>query len=263
MNQPFSYIHPSAEIADNVVIEPFVTISKDVVIGEGTWIGPHVTIMEGARIGKNCKIFPGAVISAIPQDLKYKGEKATVEIGNNVIIREYVTVNKGTEAAMKTVVGDNTLLMSYVHVAHDCIIGNNCVLANNANLAGHVEVGDFTVLGGSTNFQQFTKIGRHVIVSGGCLVNKDIPPFVRAARHPTTYAGVNSIGLRRRGYSTEQINKILDVYRILYLRGYNTSAALKIIEADIPDTPEKDEIVDFIRTSVRGIMKGFKSTSED
>ena len=154
MNQPFSYIHPSAEIADNVVIEPFVSISKDVVIGEGTWIGSHVTIMEGARIGKNCKIYPGAVISAVPQDLKYKGEKSSVLIGDNVVIREYVTVNKGTEAAMKTVIGSNTLLMAYVHIAHDCIIGNNCVLANNANLAGHVEVGDFTILGGSTNFQQ-------------------------------------------------------------------------------------------------------------
>lgn len=263
MNQPFSYIHPSAEIADNVVIEPFVTISKDVIIGEGTWIGPHVTIMEGARIGKNCKIFPGAVISAIPQDLKYKGEKATVQIGNNVTIREYVTVNRGTEAAMKTIIGDNSLLMAYVHVAHDCIIGNNCILANNANLAGHVEIDDFAILGGATNFQQYCKIGRHVIVSGGCLVNKDIPPFVRAARHPTTYAGVNSVGLRRRGFNTSQINQILDVYRILYIRGYNTSTAIKMIESEVADSPEKDEIVTFVRESVRGVMKGFKSTSEE
>lgn len=263
MNQPFSYIHPSAEIADNVVIEPFVTISKDVVIGEGTWIGPHVTIMEGARIGKNCKIFPGAVISAIPQDLKYKGEKAIVEIGNNVTIREYVTVNKGTEAAMKTVIGDNSLLMAYVHIAHDCIIGKNCILANNANLAGHVEIDDFAILGGATNFQQYCKIGRHVIVSGGCLVNKDIPPFVRAARHPTTYAGVNSVGLRRRGFNTAQINQILDVYRLLYIRGFNTSTAIKYIESEIADSPEKDEIVTFVRESVRGVMKGFKSTSEE
>jgi UDP-N-acetylglucosamine acyltransferase len=263
MNQPFSYIHPQAEVAETVVIEPFVTISKDVVIGEGTWIGPHETIMEGARIGKNCRIFPGAVISAVPQDLKYKGEKSTVEIGNNVTIREYVTVNKGTEAAMKTVIGDNSLLMAYTHIAHDCKIGKNCILANNANLGGHVEVEDYAILGGATNFQQFTKIGRHVIVSGGCLVNKDIPPFVRAARHPTTYAGVNSIGLRRRGYTTEQINQILDVYRILYIRGFNTSTAMKLIEADIPASAEKDEIVSFIRDSVRGIMKGFKSTSEE
>jgi len=263
MNQPYSYIHPQAEVADTVVIEPFVTISKDVIIEEGTWIGPHVTIMEGARIGKNCRIFPGAVISAIPQDLKYKGEKSCVQIGNNVTIREYATVNKGTEASMHTVIGDNSLLMAYTHVAHDCVIGKNCVLANNANLGGHVEVGDFAILGGATNFQQFTKIGRHVIVSGGCLVNKDIPPFVRAARHPTTYAGVNSIGLRRRGYTTDQINLILDVYRILYIRGYNTTTALKYIEADIPATPDKDEVVNFVRESVRGIMKGFKSTNDE
>jgi UDP-N-acetylglucosamine acyltransferase len=263
MNQPYSYIHPQAEVADNVVVEPFVTISKNVSIGEGSWIGSHVTIMEGARIGKNCKIFPGAVISAIPQDLKYHGEKSIVEIGDNVTIREYVTVNKGTEVSMKTIIGNNTLLMAYVHVAHDCIIGNNCVIANNANMAGHVEVGDYAILGGATNFQQFTKIGRHAIVSGGCLVNKDIPPFVRAARHPTTYAGVNSIGLRRRGYNTEQINQILDVYRILYIRGYNTTTALKIIEAEIPSSADKDEIVNFVQESVRGIMKGFKSTSEE
>lgn len=263
MNQPFAYIHPQAEVADTVVVEPFVTISKDVIIGEGTWIGPHVTIMEGARIGKNCRIFPGATISAIPQDLKYKGEKSIVQIGDNVTIREYVTINKGTEAAMKTVIGDNSLLMAYTHIAHDCVIGKGCVLANNAILGGHVEVGDYAILGGATAFQQFTKIGRHVIVSGGCLVNKDIPPFVRAARHPTTYAGVNSIGLRRRGYTSEQINQLLDIYRILYIRGNNTSTALKYIEANFPASPEKDEIVNFIRESVRGIMKGFKSTSED
>jgi UDP-N-acetylglucosamine acyltransferase len=195
--------------------------------------------------------------------LKYKGEKAIVEIGNNVTIREYVTVNKGTEAAMKTVIGDNSLLMAYVHIAHDCIIGKNCILANNANLAGHVEIDDFAILGGATNFQQYCKIGRHVIVSGGCLVNKDIPPFVRAARHPTTYAGVNSVGLRRRGFTTSQINQILDVYRILYIRGYNTSTAIKMIESEVADSPEKDEIVTFVRESVRGVMKGFKSTSEE
>lgn len=264
MNQPFSYIHPQAEVADNVVIEPFVTISKDVVIGEGTWIGPHVTIMEGARIGKNCKIFPGAVISATPQDLKFKGEKSYVEIGNNVVIREFVTINRGTEASFNTKVGDNTLLMAYVHVAHDCRIGSNCVLANNTNLAGHVEIGDYAIIGGAVNIQQFTKIGRNTIVSGGSLLNKDIPPFVRAGRHPICYVGVNSVGLRRRGFSTEQINQVLEVYRILYIRGFNTSNALKIIESEVPASPEKDEIVTFVRESVRGIMKGFNSrNSED
>jgi UDP-N-acetylglucosamine acyltransferase len=263
MNQPFSYIHPSAKLADTVIIEPFVTISKNVEIGAGTWIGPHVTIMEGARIGKNCKIFPGAVISAVPQDLKYKGEDSTVEIGNNVIIREYVTVNRGTAHSMKTSIGNNTMLMAYVHIAHDCMIGDNCILANNVNLAGHITIEDFAILGGACNIQQFTKIGRHAFLSGGSLVNKDIPPFVRAARHPTAYAGVNSIGLRRKGFSNEQINAIHDIYRILYLKGLNTSNALKLIETEIPSSPEKDEIVPFIRESVRGIMKGFNSKYED
>ncbi len=263
MNQPFSYIHPNAKVADNVVIEPFVSISKDVEIGAGTWIGPHVTIMEGARIGKNCKIYPGAVISAVPQDLKYKGEQSLVEIGDNVIIREFVTVNKGTEYSMTTKVGNNSMLMAYVHVAHDCLIGNNCILANNTNLAGHIQIEDFAILGGACNIQQFVKIGRHAILSGGSLVNKDIPPFVRAARHPSSYAGVNSIGLRRRGFSTEQINHILDIYRIIYVRGLNVSNALKLVETEIPDSPERDEIVTFIRESVRGIMKGFNSKYED
>ncbi len=263
MNQPLSFIHPQAELADNVVVEPFVTISKDVVIGEGTWIGSHVTIMEGARIGKNCKIFPGAVISAVPQDLKFKGEKSEVHIGNNVMIREFVTINRGTEATRVTQIGDNSLLMAYVHVAHDCKIGNNCVLANNVNLAGHVEIHDYAILGGNVSIQQFLKIGRHSILSGGTLMNKDVPPFVRAARHPTCYAGVNSIGLRRRGFSSDTINHILDIYRILFVRGYNTTNALKIIEAEIPASPEKDEIVAFVRDSVRGIMKGFNSTTND
>jgi len=263
MNQPFSYIHPSAKLADTVIVEPFVTISKNVEIGAGTWIGPYVTIMEGARIGKNCKIFPGAVISAVPQDLKYKGEDSTVEIGNNVIIREYVTINRGTAHSMKTSIGNNTMLMAYVHIAHDCMIGDNCILANNVNLAGHITIEDYAILGGACNIQQFTKIGKYAFLSGGSLVNKDIPPFVRAARHPTAYAGVNSIGLRRKGFTNEQINAIHDIYRILYLKGLNTSNALKLIETEIPSSPEKDEIVPFIRESVRGIMKGFNSKYED
>lgn len=257
MHQPLSYVHPQAELADNVVVEPFVTIHKDVIIDEGTWIGPHVTIMEGARIGKNCKIFPGAVISAIPQDLKYKGEKTTVQIDDNVTIREYVTVNRGTEQSGTTKVGDNTLLMAYVHVAHDCVIGKNCILANNVNLAGHVEIDDYAILGGSVNVQQFTKIGKHSFISGGGGVNKDVPPFVKAARFPLSYIGVNSVGLRRRGFESHQINIILEIYRILFVRGYNVSNALKIIEAEIEDSPEKDEITTFVRESVRGVMKGF------
>lgn len=263
MNQPFSYIHPAAKLADTVIVEPFVSISKNVEIGDGTWIGPNVTIMEGARIGKNCKIFPGAVISAVPQDLKYAGEESTVEIGDNVTIREFVTVNRGTQHSMTTKVGSNCLLMAYVHVAHDCFIGNNCILSNNVNLAGHIIIDDYAILGGACNIQQFTKIGKHSFLSGGSLVNKDIPPYVRAARHPTAYAGVNSIGLRRRGFSNDQINAIHHIYRILYLSGLNTSQALKVIEREVPSSPEKDEIVSFIRTAVRGIMKGFNSRYED
>ncbi|MDX2002517.1 MAG: acyl-ACP--UDP-N-acetylglucosamine O-acyltransferase [Chitinophagales bacterium] len=262
MNQPLSYIHPAAKIADNVVIEPFVTISKNVEIGEGTWIGPNVTIMEGARIGKNCKIFPGAVISAVPQDLKFRGEPSTVEIGDNVIIREYVTINRGTQYSNKTVVGDNCLLMAYVHVAHDCVIGKNCILANDVGLAGHIEVGDFAIIGGMTAVHQFVKIGAHAFVAGASLVRKDVPPYVKAAREPLSYMGVNSVGLRRRGYSQETINHIMDIYRILFIKNSNMSRALNIVEAEVPATSERDIIVGFIRESVRGIMKGFSQRND-
>ncbi|MFT7589297.1 MAG: UDP-N-acetylglucosamine acyltransferase, partial [Limisphaerales bacterium] len=251
MNQPLAYIHPDAQIADNVVIEPFVTISKDVVVGKGTWIGPHVTIMEGARIGENCRIFPGAVISAIPQDLKYAGEKTQVIIGNNTTIRECVTINRGTTAANCSVIGDNCLLMAYVHVAHDCIIGNNCILANATTLAGHIEIQDYAIIGGMSAIHQFVKVGKHAFISGGSLVGKDVPPFCKAARYPLSYVGVNSIGLRRKDISSETINHILDIYRILYVRGYNTSRGIDIIEAEIDSSPEKDLILDFVRNSVR------------
>lgn len=257
MNQPLSYVHPQAKIADNVVIEPFVTISKNVEIGEGTWIGPNVTIMENARIGKNCKIFPGAVISAIPQDLKFEGEHTEVIIGDNTTIRECVTINRGTKYSDKTEVGNNCLLMAYVHIAHDCVVGDHCILANNVNLAGHIDIGEYAILGGMTAVHQFVKIGPHAFLAGGSLVGKDVPPFVKAARNPLAYVGVNSVGLRRRGYSSRKINHILDIYRILFVRGFNVSQALSIIEADIPSTPERDMIVSFIRDSVRGVMKGF------
>jgi UDP-N-acetylglucosamine acyltransferase len=261
MNQPLAYIHPSAQIADNVVIEPFTTIHKDVQIGEGTWIGSNVTIMEGARIGKNCKIFPGAVISAVPQDLKFRGESSVVEIGDNVVIRECVTINRGTQHTNKTVIGNNCLLMAYVHIAHDCYIGNNVVLANCVNLAGHIEIDDYAIIGGMSAIHQFVKIGAHAFLSGGALVGKDIPPYVKAGRFPLSYVGVNSVGLRRRGYTTEQINHILDIYRILFVQHSNVSIALNIIEAQVPATPERDHIISFIRDSVRGIMKGFRQRS--
>lgn len=257
MNQPLAYVHPQAKVAKNVVIEPFVNIEKNVEIGEGTWIGSNVTIMEGARIGKNCKIFPGAVISAIPQDLKYAGEDTLVKIGDNVTVREFVTINRGTKANNETVIGDNCLLMAYVHIAHDCVIGNNVILANAATLAGHITIDDWAIIGGMSAVHQFVQIGAHCFISGGGLVRKDVPPFSKGAREPLSYVGINSIGLRRRGFSNERINAIQDIYRIIYLKGYNVSQATSIIEADVPATPDRDEILSFIQKSTRGLMKGY------
>jgi len=257
MNQPLAYVHPQAKIANNVVIEPFVTIHKNVVIGEGTWIGSNVTIMEGAHIGKNCKIFPGAVISAVPQDLKFNGEDTTVTIGDNVTIREFVTVNRGTKASLETVVGNNCLLMAYVHIAHDCFVGNNCILANGVTLAGHIKIDDYAIIGGLSAVHQFVNIGAHVMISGGSLVRKDVPPYTKAAREPLSYVGINSVGLRRRGFTPEKIKEIQDIYRIIYLRGYNVSQSLEIIEAEMPATSERDEIISFTNNSSRGIMKGY------
>ncbi len=261
MNQPLAYVNPQAKVAKNVVIEPFVTIDKNVEIGEGTWIGPNVTIMEGAKIGKNCKIFPGAVISAPPQDLKYNGEETTVVIGDNTTIREFVTINRGTKANMETVIGSNCLLMAYVHVAHDCVIGNNCILANAATLAGHINIDDWAIIGGLSAVHQFVNIGSHTMISGGSLVRKDVPPFTKSAREPLSYVGINSIGLRRRGFNSEKIKEIQDIYRIIYLKGYNVSQAIDVIEAEMAATPERDEILSFISRSSRGIMKGYSKIS--
>lgn len=257
MNQPFAYIHPEAKIAHNVVVEPFSTIYQDVEIGEGTWIGPNVTVMPGARIGKNCKIFPGAVISAVPQDLKFAGEKTTAHIGDNTVLRECVTVNRGTVDKMKTVVGSNCLLQAYVHVAHDCAIGDNCVISNAVQLAGHVVVGDWAILGGTSAVHQFVHIGQHAFIAGGSLVRKDVPPFVKAGREPLTYAGVNSVGLRRRGFSETAILQVQQCYRLLFMSGLNTSDALDKIELELLPSPERDEVVNFVRNSGRGIIKGY------
>lgn len=259
MHQPLSYVHPEAKIAQNVVIEPFVTIHKNVVIEEGTWIGSHVTIMEGARIGRNVQIFPGAVISAIPQDLKFKGEDSTVVIEDNVIIREFATINRGTVDKHQTRIGNGTLLMAYTHIAHDCAIGRRCVLANAVNVAGHVAIGDYARIGGLTAVHQFVSIGAHSMVSGGSLVRKDVPPYVKAAREPLSYVGINSIGLRRRGFDSDKIKEIQDIYRYIYLKGLNTTQALEYIEAELPATQERDEIISFTRASDRGIMRGYKN----
>lgn len=257
MKQPLAYVHPDAKIANNVVIEPFVTIDKNVVIEEGTHIGSNVTILEGARIGKNCNIFPGAVISGIPQDLKFQGEETTVEIGDSTTIRECVTVNRGTSAKGKTVIGDNCLIMAYSHIAHDCVIGNNIIIANASQIAGEVIVDDYAIIGGGSLIHQFTRIGAHVMIQGGSLVNKDIPPYVKAARSPIAYAGINSIGLRRRNFSNETIRDIQEIYRYLYLSGLNNTDAVERIEAELPATKERDEIILFVRNSKRGIIKGY------
>lgn len=257
MNQPLAYVNPGAKIAKNVVIEPFANIENNVEIGEGTWIGSNVTIMEGARIGKNCRIFPGAVISAIPQDLKFEGEDTLAIIGDNTTIRECVTINRGTKDRLKTVIGNNCLIMAYCHIAHDCIIGDNCIFSNNTNLAGHITIGDYAILAGMVAVHQFCTVGSHAFVSGGSLVRKDVPPFVKAAREPLSYVGINSVGLRRRGYTTEKIREIQDIYRILFQKKYRTSHALAIIEADMQATKERDEIIQFIKNSQRGIMNGY------
>ena len=259
MNQPLAYVHPGAKIAKNVVIEPFTTIHNNVVIGEGTWIGSNVTIMEGARIGKNCNIFPGSVISAVPQDLKFQDEETIVEIGNNTTLREYVTINRGTVDKGKTVVGKNCLIMAYCHIAHDCVVGDNCIFSNNSTLAGHVTVGNHVILAGMTAVHQFCTIGQHAFITGGSLVRKDVPPFVKGAREPMSYVGINSIGLRRRGFTSEKIREIQNIYRILYQKSFNNTQAARLIEAEMEATNERDEILQFIKNSKRGIMKGYFS----
>lgn len=256
MISPNASVDPKAKIAAGVEIGPFTTIYGNVEIGENSWIGPNVTIMDGARIGKNVRIFPGAVISAIPQDLKFAGEDTTAEIGDNTTIRECVTINRGTTDKFTTKVGANCLLMAYVHVAHDAIIGNNCIIANSANIAGHVIIDDHVVIEGVVAIQQFIHIGAFTFIAGGSLVRKNVPPFVKAAREPLTYAGVNTIGLRRRGFENETISHIEDVYRTLYIHNNNMSQAIMVAELELPQSEEKTAILDFIRASTKGIIRG-------
>ena len=257
MNQLQASIHPEAIIGKNVTIGPFVTIDKDVIIGDNTCIYSNAVIFEGARIGQSCRIFPGAVISAIPQDLKFKGEETTCEIGDNTTIRECATINRGTAAKGKTVVGSNCLLMAYSHIAHDCIVKNQVIIGNATQLAGEVEIDDHAILSGGILVHQFSRIGKHVMIQGGSRLGKDIPPYIIAGREPITYSGVNIIGLRRRGFSNERIGTIQEIYRILYQSGFNNSAAVKQIEATIPDSDERQEILSFIASSQRGILRGY------
>ena len=255
MISPLASIHPDARIGAEVEIGPFTTISADVEIGEGSWIGPNVTIMDGARIGSNCRIFPGAVISAIPQDLKFQGERTTVEIGARSTIRECVTINRGTKAYGKTVVGKDCLIMAYVHIAHDCILGNHVILVNSVALAGHVEIGDYGIISGLSAVHQFVKIGAHVMIGGGAMVRKDVPPFITAAGEPLAYAGVNSVGLKRRNFAQEEIHEIQTLYRTMYQSGMNISQAVNQIKETHPNRPLADSILSFIEQSDRGLIR--------
>src|SRR5690554_3628586 len=256
MKHPLACIHPDANIASTVEIEPFAIIDKNVVIGEGTRIGSNVRIMEGTRIGKNCRIFPGAVIGAIPQDLKFRGEETLAVIGDNTTIREFVTVNRGTVARGKTIIGNNCLIMAYCHIAHDCMLGNHIIMANTPQLAEEVVIDAHAILSGGILVHQFTRISSHVMIQGGSKINKDVPLFVKAGRTPVSDAGINAIGLRRRNYTKEQIENILNIYRYLYSMGMNTSQALERIETEFPVTKERDDILLFVRGSSRGIIKG-------
>jgi UDP-N-acetylglucosamine acyltransferase len=257
MSKSLAYIHPEARIAPTAVVEPFAYIDRNVEVGEETWIGPHAVLMPGTRIGAHCKIFPGAVIGSIPQDLKFQGEETTVEIGDNTVVRECVTISRGTREKYRTVVGKNCLIMAYVHLAHDCHVGNHCILVNAVQVAGHVSIEDWAIVGGSSSVHQFVRIGSHVMVAGGSLVRKDVPPFTKAAREPLSYSGINSIGLRRRGYANDKINEIQEIYRIVYFKGLNNTMALESIEKEISPSLERDAIISFIKDSERGIMKGY------
>jgi UDP-N-acetylglucosamine acyltransferase len=257
MRQSLSYIDPEAILADDVVVEPFSVIYKNVSIGEGSWIGSNVTIYEGTIIGKNCRVFPGAVLGAIPQDLKFDGEQTTVTIGDNTTIRECVTINRGTKDKFTTAIGNNCLLMAYTHIAHDCMVGHNVIIANGVQMAGHVIVENNARIGGLSAIHQFVKVGRHVMIEGGSMVSKDVPPFIKAGRYPLAYEGLNSVGLRRNGFTNEKINEIQDIYRVLFVHNRNLTKAMHIVESESIVTAERDEILSFIKDSERGVLKGY------
>src|SRR6478609_2419158 len=252
---PLASIHPDAKIGKDVTIEAFATVKSDVIIEDGSWIGPTAVIWEGARLGKNVKIYPGASVSSVPQDLKFSGEKTETFIGDNTVVREYVTISRGTTDKFKTIIGKNCLLMAYVHVAHDCNIGNHCILVNTVQVAGHVTIDDWAIIGGASALHQFVKIGAHVMISGGSLVRKDVPPYTKAAREPLAYAGINTVGLRRRGFAAEKITEIQEIYRFVFMKGMNITKALELVENTVATSAERDYILNFIKTSERGIMK--------
>ena len=249
-------VSKDAQIGQNVRIDPFAVIHEDVIIGNGTRIHSNVALYPGTRIGEDCEVFPGAVLGVVPQDLKFDNEYTTVEIGNNTKIRECVTIHRGTSDKMKTAIGDNCLLMTYVHIAHDCQIGNNVILASYTGLSGHVIIDDFAILEGKVAAQQFAHIGKHAFIGGASLIRKDVPPYIKAAREPLTFAGVNSVGLRRRGYSDEQVREIEDIYRTIYVQNSNVSKGVDAVLQSMNKTPLRDEIIGFIQASDKGVIRG-------
>ena len=249
-------VSKDAQIGQNVRIDPFAVIHEDVIIGNGTRIHSNVALYPGTRIGEDCEVFPGAVLGVVPQDLKFDNEYTTVEIGNNTKIRECVTIHRGTSDKMKTAVGDNCLLMTYVHSAHDCQIGNNVILASYTGLSGHVIIDDFAILEGKVAAQQFAHIGKHAFIGGASLIRKDVPPYIKAAREPLTFAGVNSVGLRRRGYTDEQVREIEDIYRTIYVQNSNLSKGVDAVLQSMDKTPLRDEIIGFIQASDKGVIRG-------
>ena len=253
---PLAVVDPEAKIGKDVTIDPFVVIEKDVVIGDNCRIFPHAIILNGARIGNNCKVFPGAVIAGIPQDLKFVGEITTAEIGDNTTIRECVTVNRGTASKGKTVVGNNCLIMAYSHIAHDCVLKDHVIVGNASQIAGEVEIDDYAIVSGGSLVHQFTRISKHVMIQGGSRIGKDIPPYTLIGRDPIVYCGINIVGLRRRGFTNQQVYLIQDIYRTLYTRGLNITDAMKAIETEYEACLERDLILNFIKSSRRGIVRG-------
>ena len=253
-------IHPNAKLGNNVTIDPFAVIHDKVSIGDDTHIMSNVVVMPYTTVGSHCRIFPGAVLGAIPQDLKYLGEETTVEIGDHTTIRECVTINRGTKDKWKTTVGSHCLIMAYSHVAHDCAVGNHVILANGVQLAGHVEVGDFAIIGGLCGVQQFTRIGRHAYVGGQSAIRKDVPPYVKAAREPISYMGINVVGLHRRNFPHHSIEMISQIYHLLFVGNHSTTSGVALVKEKIPDNEIKSEILHFIQGSKTGVIKRFSKT---
>jgi UDP-N-acetylglucosamine acyltransferase len=256
-------IHPNAKLGNDVTIDPFAVIHDNVTIGDGSHIMSNVVVMSNTKIGQHCRIFPGAVLGAIPQDLKFVGEDTTVEIGDHTTIRECVTVNRGTKDKWKTTLGSHCLLMAYSHVAHDCIVGDHVILANGVQLAGHVEVGDYAIIGGLCGVQQFTRIGKHAYIGGQSAIRKDVPPYVKAAREPISYMGINVVGLHRRNFPHHQIETISQIYHLLFVGNHSTSSGLNQVKERIPESEIKSEILQFIQDSKIGVIKRFSKIESD